>query len=77
MDHELSIYFILASLPNSFAKFVLNNRVTNIGSTIPKLINLLKTTNPSLRKKEKHMMFMDSSYSKKSSKNNNKKKKST
>ena len=77
MDHELSIYFILASLPDSFAEFVLNNRMNNVGSTIPKLINLLKTTKPSLRKKEKHVMFMDSSCSKKSSKNNNKKKKST
>ena len=37
--------------------------------TIVELINLLKTTESSLRKNEKHVMLMDSSSSKKCSKN--------
>ena len=43
MDHELSIDLILTSLSNSLAQFVLNYRMNNIESTIPELINLLKT----------------------------------
>ena len=74
IDHELSIDLILASLPHSFSQFVLNYRMNNIGSTIPKLINLLKTVEPSLRKEEKHVMLVDSSCSKKSSMNKKKRK---
>ena len=48
MDHELSIDFILASLPDSFAQIVLNYRINNIQSTIPELIDLPKTVKPSL-----------------------------
>ena len=56
MDHELSIALILATLPYSFSQFVLNYRMNNIRSTIPELVNLLKTIEPSLRKYEKHVI---------------------
>ena len=68
-DFELSIDLILASLPNSFAQFMLDCRMNNIMSTIPELINLLETAESSLRKEKKYVMLMDSSDSKKSSKN--------
>ena len=74
MDHELSINLILASLPYSFAQFLLNYRMNNIMSTIPELMNLLKIVEPSLRKEKNHVMLMDSSISKKSSKNKKKRK---
>ena len=68
-DFELSIDLILASLPNSFAQFMLDCRMNNIMSTILELINLLETAESSLRKDKKYVMLMDSSGSKKSSKN--------
>ena len=53
MYYELSIDLILASLPDSVAHIVLNYRMNNNMSTMPKLINLFKTTESSLRKKGK------------------------
>ena len=73
MHCELSIDLILTSLPDSFVQFVLNYRMNNMVSTIPELINLLKTIEPSLRKEEDHVL-MGSSSSKKSSKNKKKRK---
>ena len=43
MNNELSIDLILAGLPDSFAQFVLNYRMNDKETTIPKLINMLRT----------------------------------
>ena len=64
MDFELSVDLILASLLDSFALLVLNYRINYIVPTILELINLLKTTESSLRKEKKHVMLMDFSGSK-------------
>ena len=58
MDFELSVDLILASLPNIFAQFVLDYRMNYIVSTIPKLINLLKIAESSLRNEKKHVMIL-------------------
>ena len=64
MDNELSIDFILAGLPYSFAQFVLNYRMNDKETSIPKLINLLKTVEPTLKKEGKIVMLVDSFGSK-------------
>ena len=46
MDNELSIDLILAGLPYSFAQFMLNYRMNDKETSIPELINLLKTVDP-------------------------------
>ena len=74
IDHELSIDLILTGLFDSFAQFVLSYRMNNIESSIPKLINMLKVVEPSLKKEGKAVMLIEPLSSKKSSKN---KKKST
>ena len=43
MDNELHIDLILAGLSDSFAQFVLNYRMNDKETTIPELINMLKT----------------------------------
>ena len=43
MDHKLSIDLILLSFPNSFAQFMIKYHMNNIETTIPGLINMLKT----------------------------------
>ena len=58
MDCELSVDLIMASLPDSFAQFVLDYRMNYIVSTIPELINLLKTAMSSLRNETKHVMIL-------------------
>ena len=48
---------------------MLNYRINNKETTILELINFLKTVEPTLKKKVKVVMLVDSSSSKKSSKN--------
>ena len=74
MDNELSIDLIIAGLPDSFAQFVLNYRMNDKETTIPELINLLKTVEPTLVKEGKTVMLVNSSSSKKGSKNKKKRK---
>ena len=73
-DNELSIDLILAGLPDSFAKFVLNYKMNDKETTIPERISLLKTIEPTLMKEGKTVMLVYSSSSKKGSKNKKKRK---
>ncbi len=68
MDHELSIDLILQSLPDSYSQFIMNYQMNQISSTIPELINLLKTAEPSIKKDKQTVMLVDSSKKKSSSK---------
>ena len=74
MDNELSIDLILAGLLDDFAQFVLNCRMNDKETTIPELINLLKTVEPTLVKEGKTVMLVNSFSSKKGSKNKKKRK---
>ena len=67
-NSKLSIYLILSNLNNDFAQ-------QSKETSILKLINLLKTIEPTLKKDAKTVMLVDSSASKKSSKNKKKTKK--
>ena len=64
MGNELSIDLIMAGLPDSFAQFVLNYRMNDKETSIPELINLLKTVEPTLMKEGKTVMLVNSSSSK-------------
>ena len=64
MDNELSIDLILAGLPDSFSQFVLNYRMNDKETTIPELINLLKTVEPTLMKEGKIVILVNCSSSK-------------
>ena len=80
MDHELSVDLILQSLPDSFSQFVMNYQMNKIETTLPELINLLKTAETSIKKERNAVMLVDSSASsskKKNVKNILKKKNST
>ena len=74
MDNELNIDLILVGLPDSFAQFVLNYWMNDKETSIPELINLIKTIEPTLKKEGTTVMLADSSNSKKNSKNKNKRK---
>ena len=69
MDNELSIDLILVGLLDSFALFVLNYRMNDKKTSIPELINLLKTVELTLIKEGKTVMLLNSFSSKKGSKN--------
>ncbi|XP_074577493.1 uncharacterized protein LOC141833884 [Curcuma longa] len=61
MDHELSIDLILHNLPESYSHFVMNYWINQIESTIPELINMLKSIEPTGKKEKKEVMLADSS----------------
>ena len=75
LDHELSVDLILSSLIDNFAQFVLNYHMQSKQTSFLELINLLKTFKPTLKRKAKPMMLVDSSVSKKGFKNKKKRKK--
>ena len=65
IDNELSIHLILSNLTGNFVQFVLNYHVQSKETSIPKLINLLKAVEPTLKKEAKTVMLVDSSAYKK------------
>ena len=73
MDNKLSIDLILVGLPYNFSQFVLNYRMNDKETSIPEMLNLLKTVEPTLMKEGKTVMLVNSSSSKKGSKNKKKK----
>ena len=50
MDVELSEDLILQSLPDSYASFILNYQMNKITTSIPELINMLKTVEEAVKK---------------------------
>ncbi|XP_074576214.1 uncharacterized protein LOC141832650 [Curcuma longa] len=61
MDHELRIDLILHSLSESYSYFIMNYRINRIESTIPELINMLKSIELTAKKEKKDVMLVDSS----------------
>ena len=73
MDAELSTDLILQSLSNSYASFVLNYQMNKITSTIPELINMLKTAEEAVKKQNpKVVMVVNSSTTSRKKKMNKK-----
>ena len=63
IDFELGMDLIKASLPDSFAQFMLDYRMNNIMSTILDLINLLKIVKGKLaEKKAKETTMKETSF---------------
>ena len=76
MDAELNEDLILQSLPDSYASFVLNYQMNKLTTTIPELINMLKTAEEAIKKQNsKAVMVVRSSSSHKSYKKKMNKKK--
>ncbi|KAJ8753578.1 hypothetical protein K2173_022819 [Erythroxylum novogranatense] len=61
MDYELSVHLILVGFSDSYSQFVLNYRMNQISTTIPELINLLKTAEQAIKKDSKQVLLVDSS----------------
>ena len=78
MDAELSGDLILQSLPDSYASFVLNYQMNKITTTIPELINMLKTAKEVVKKQSsKTVMVVSSSTSSKGKRKKVNRKKTT
>ncbi|XP_021293402.1 uncharacterized protein LOC110423509 [Herrania umbratica] len=54
MDHELSIDLVLQSLRDSFSQFMLNFHMNRLEATLLQLLNMLDTTERSIKKDRDH-----------------------
>ncbi|XP_052181991.1 uncharacterized protein LOC127794782 [Diospyros lotus] len=68
MDNNLYVDLILQSLPDSFHDFVMYFNMYKLKTTLPELLNMLKTAEMTM-KKEKLVMLIGSSHSSKPKKN--------
>jgi hypothetical protein len=70
MDHGLSVDLFLQSLPQSFLQFIMNYQMNKLDSTLPELLNMLKTAKGTLKKENNSILLVWSSrMSKKKDKN--------
>ena len=52
MDHELSVDLVLQSLPPSFSQFILNYNMNKLKASLSKLLNMLRSAEPNLKKEK-------------------------
>ncbi|KAJ8754757.1 hypothetical protein K2173_012146 [Erythroxylum novogranatense] len=57
MDYELSRDLILVGLSDGYSQFVINYQMNQISTTIPELINLLKTAEQAIKKDSKQVLM--------------------
>ena len=59
MDSELSQDLILQSLPDFFSQFVLNYHMNKLNTSLPKLLNMLKTVESHSKGDKAHLLLVD------------------
>ena len=68
MDGELNQDLILQSLLGSFSQFVLNYHMNKLNTSLPELLNMLKTAESHLKKNKAPLLIVDGINKKKSGK---------
>ena len=68
MDGELSQDLILQSLPESFSQFVVNYHMNKLNSSLPELLNMLKTVESHIKKDKAPLLLVDGISKKKAGK---------
>ena len=58
MDGELSQNLILQSLPESFAQFVVNYHMNKLNTSLPELLNMLKTAESHIKKEKATLLLV-------------------
>ena len=74
MDGELNQDLILQSLLESFSQFVLNYHMNKLNTSLPELLNMLKTAESHLQKNKAPLLIVDGINKKKSGKKGSKRK---
>ncbi|CAA0811079.1 Unknown protein, partial [Striga hermonthica] len=72
MDNELYVDLMLQSLPSSFDSFVVNFNMHNMETSLPELVNMLKTAESTI-KKDKPVLLFGSSFGSKTLKSKKRK----
>ena len=66
MDEELSQNLIMQSLSESFAQFVMNYHMNKLNTSLPELLNILKTTESHIKKEKAPLLLVGKTSKKKS-----------
>ena len=74
MDKELQVDLILQSLLDSYGQFIMNYHMNNIDATLPELLNMLVTTEGTLKSSRGTVLAMERASSKRKSSFKKKKK---
>ena len=59
MDGELNQDLILQSLPESYSQFVLNYHMNKLNTSLPELLNMLKTAESHIKKEKAPLLLID------------------
>ena len=59
MDGELNQDLILQSLPDSFSQFVLNYHMNKLNTSLPDLLNMLKTAKSHIKKEKAPFLLVN------------------
>lgn len=73
MDSELSQELILQSLPDSFSQFVVNFHMNKLNTSLPELLNMLKTAEGHIKKDKGPLLLINSTSKRKSGNKGSKK----
>ena len=72
MDEELNQDLILQSLPDSFSQFVLNYHMNKLNTSLPELLNMLKTVESHIKKDKAPLLLVSGTSKKKTGKKGSK-----
>ena len=73
MDGELSQDLILQSLSESFSQFIVNYHMNKLNTSLPELLNILKTAESYMKKEKALLLLIDGISKKKTGKKSSKK----
>ena len=65
MDEELSQDLILQSLSESFTQFILNCHISKLNTSLPEVLNMLKTAEGHTKKEKTPILLVDKTSKKK------------
>ena len=58
LNHDLAVDLILSGLTDSYSQFVMNYQMNKIETTIPELVNMLKTAETNVKKDHKAVLLV-------------------
>jgi hypothetical protein len=61
IDYKLSVDLVSQLLPQSFSQFIMNYHINKLESTLPEVLNMLKTTERTFKKENKLVLLVQSS----------------
>ena len=58
IDYKLSVDLVSQLLPQNFSQFIMNYHINKLESTLPEVLNMLKTTERALKKENELVLLV-------------------